>query len=183
MLSEVDFGDLLKRGNRDLYVRLFRRHYQELLRVAMAICPERDAAEEVVQEAFLTLFKTATDEREKLNYSSVHAFLIRTVTNLAVDRYRRGQSWKKVEDGLLTIVRESETPADAAETGDVTRLFERTLDELPPSQRSCLVLRVVQGYDYETIAEILSIGADSVKTNLARARAKLKLVLADYLEG
>ncbi len=47
MLSEVDFGDLLKRGNRDLYVRLFRRHYQELLRVAMAICPERDAAEEV----------------------------------------------------------------------------------------------------------------------------------------
>ena len=182
-MDSVGFSDLLKRGDRDVFVRLFRRHYPELFRLVAVIVSNREIADEIVQEAFLTLYRLTTEGRIRVQFDSVRAFLVRTATNLALDKYRRTEKWRDISTTLSTaaIPNEPEMPDEALEVKDIQERFERELASLSEYQRSCLYLRIVEEYSYEEIAEVLSISADSVKTHLKRGRAALRITLSDYL--
>ena len=159
-----------------LVVRLFQTEGRSLVRLARLFVDDRDAAEDIVQEAFLRLARHAgrIDAVER-----APAYLRSIVLNLARDHNRRG---------LVSLRHHATTGRDIDvrdDTGDqLVRSEEhaRVLNAvrlLPARQRDCVTLRYFEEYPIDRIASTLGLSANSVKTHLKRAMAALDRSLAE----
>lgn len=150
---------------------LFREHARSLVRMARLFADDRNAAEDIVQEAFLRL-RRALHRIQEPNKAT--AYLRSIVLNLVRDHNRRGlmslrhraraeASWPSAEDEL--VMREDQ------------RQVIDALRELAARQRDCLLLRYYMELSVPDIAETLSLSANSVKTHLRRGMARLEVLL------
>ncbi len=154
-----------------LVTDLFTQHARSLVRMARLFVDDKNAAEDLVQEAFIRLARAAhrIDDQAK-----AAPYLRSIVLNLARDHNRRGlvslrhrptavPDLDSVEDEL--VVRE-----DQREVLDAVRA-------LPVRQRDCVVLRYYLDLGIPEIADTLGISANSVKTHLKRGLAALERAL------
>lgn len=154
---------------------LFASEARSLVRLAAIFCDDREAAEDLVQEAFIRLHRSAHRIRDP---QRAPAFLRSIVINLARDTNRRGlmslrhrasmvqpSTIEHVEDDLLHDVADREM-LDALRT-------------LPDRQRSCLVLRYYLEMSESETAETLGISKNSVKTHCRRGLAALEARVSD----
>jgi len=160
----------------ELVVRLFHTDGRSLVRLARLFVDDRDAAEDIVQEAFLRLARHAgrIDDVDR-----APAYLRSIVLNLARDHNRRGLVSLRHHS---TIGREVDVVADAADRLVRSEESQRVLDavrELPHRQRDCVTLRYFEELSIEGIAATLGVSANSVKTHLRRAMAALDRTLAE----
>jgi RNA polymerase sigma-70 factor (ECF subfamily) len=82
-----------------------------------------------------------------------------------------------------TLADESESPFDFAAHEQIRARVEAELREVPEPFRTTVVLRDIEGFAYEEIAEILNVNLGTVKSRLMRGRAQLKNRLAPYVEA
>lgn len=152
---------------------LFREHARSLVRMARLFADDRNAAEDLVQEAFLRL-RRALPRIEKP--ARAVAYLRSIVLNLARDHNRRGlvslrhrpptnEAQATVEDRL--VLREDQ------------RQVIDALNSLPTRQRDCLVLKYYLDLTTLAIAETLGLSVNSVKTHVRRGMAALEARLED----
>ncbi|MEO6570388.1 MAG: RNA polymerase sigma factor [Ilumatobacteraceae bacterium] len=173
--ARVD-GDPITAQAEDLVVRLFHAEGRSLVRLARIFVDDRNAAEDIVQEAFLRLARHAGRIE---SVERAPAYLRSIVLNLARDHNRRG----------LVSLRHHATTRGDADTGDHTadRLVQseehaRVLEavrQLPPRQRDCVALRYFEEYSIDRIASTLGVSVNSVKTHLRRALMSLDRSLGD----
>jgi RNA polymerase sigma-70 factor (sigma-E family) len=156
----------------DLLVsELFRREGSSLVRLARLFVDDRNAAEDLVQEAFIRLARSAHRIAEP---AKAPAYLRSIVLNLARDHNRRG---------LMSMRHHLPFDDHAASVEDAITLREdqqRVIDalrELPHRQRDCLVLRYYDELGIDDISSTLGISRNSVKTHLQRALAALERTL------
>jgi RNA polymerase sigma factor (sigma-70 family) len=167
----------------ELVVRLFRQEGSSLVRLARLFVDDRNAAEELVQEAFIRLARSAGDIRDP---SRAAAYLRSIVLNLARDHNRRGLV--SLRHHLPFDDRRASVEDEIAVRDDQRRVLD-ALRDLPHRQRDCLVLRYYHELGIEAIADTLSLSPNSVKTHLQRGLAGLERRLAapdeadDELEG
>lgn len=147
--------------------RLFREHGDRLVGLAIVLLRERGAAEEVVQEAFLRLQRTAPSLHDP---SREVAYLRSIVLNLARSRLRRRQL-TALRRALPLAARAG--PEEVVELRDEQRTVVEALRRLPARQRECLVLRYYDELSDGEIAETLSVSITSVRTHLQRGKAAL----------
>ena len=137
---------------------LYRTAYQYLLRT--------DAAEDIVQEAFIKLFT-----RKKSFNDSEHekAWLLRVTINLCKN-YLVSKSANETElnediiSGEANFKEKSETQID----------LEHQLDKLSPQQRTCIYLYYYEGYKIKEISAMLDLNINTIKSILSRARQSLR---------
>lgn len=153
-----------------LVIDLFRSEARSLVRLARLFVDDRDAAEDIVQEAFLRLARSATRIQDE---SKAPAYLRSIVLNLARDHNRRGlvslrhhatagreiDVVSPLEDGL---VRDQQHHA-----------VLEAVRSLPTRQRYCVALRYFEELGIDAIAAILKVSPNSVKTHLRRGMAAL----------
>lgn len=153
-----------------LVIDLFRSEARSLVRLARLFVDDRDAAEDIVQEAFLRLARSATRIQDE---SKAPAYLRSIVLNLARDHNRRGlvslrhhatagreiDVVSPLEDGL---VRDQQHHA-----------VLEAVRSLPTRQRDCVALRYFEELGIDAIAAILKVSPNSVKTHLRRGMAAL----------
>ncbi len=147
---------------------LFAEHARSLIGMAWALVGDRDAAEDIVQDALIGLRSAWPRLRD---HDQAGAYLRSTVLNMARSRHRH----------RLVVLRHPATaPPDAASAEDegVLREDQRevvaALRLLSRRQRECLVLRYYADLREADIASTLGISANSVKTHLARGLASLE---------
>ena len=153
----------------ELVVRLFDQEGRSLVRLARLFVDDRNAAEDLVQEAFIRLARNAGRVRDP---ARAPAYLRSIVLNLARDENRRG----------LVSMRHRSVLAQSTTTSDDDELTVRedqrqvldALRDLPERQRTCLVLRYYDELGPDAIAETLGISRNSVKTHLQRGLAALE---------
>lgn len=169
---------------------LMRRHNGRLFRVARAIVKDDSEAEDVLQDAYLDVYRNISRFRGE---SQLSTWLVRIVANQALMRLRRQRRDRVVlsmddhPKGTEGRVREladstSESPTAAALRAEARRLIERRVDELPVSFRAVFVLRELEELSVEEVSECLGIPAATVRTRLFRARALLREALARDLD-
>ena len=160
----------------ELVVRLFKTEGRSLVRLARLFVDDRDAAEDIVQEAFLRLARHA-DRVDAIERAP--AYLRSIVLNLARDHNRRG---------LVSLRHHATTGRDVDVGGDTadqlvrSEEHARVLDavrRLSARQRDCVTLRYFEEYPIDQIAATLGLSANSVKTHLQRAMAALDRSLAE----
>ena len=149
-------------------VAMYEEHGQGLVRMVRLFVDDRNAAEDLVQEAFIRLARSAhkiKDDRK------AGAYLRSIVLNLARDHNRRG---------LVSLRHRLPLDDGEASTEDIVVLSEEhqqvvdSLRTLPHRQRTCLILRYFDELGVDEIADALGISRNSVKTHLTRGMRALE---------
>jgi len=157
-----------------LVVRLFDEEGANLVRLARFFVDDGDAAEDLVQEAFIRLARSVHRVEDP---DRVPAYLRSIVLNLARDHNRRG---------LVSLRHRMRMTADTEPTPDETwqlrddhRRVIEALRDLPVGQRNCLVLRYYLDLSNPDVAATLGISVNTVKTHVRRGLAALAATLGD----
>ena len=169
-------GESISAEIEELVVGLFQSEGRSLVRLARLFVDDRDAAEDIVQEAFLRLARHA-GKIDALDRAP--AYLRSIVLNLARDHNRRGLVSLRHH---ATRGRETDVTNDAADQLVRSEEHQRVLDavrRLPARQRDCITLRYFEELSIEGIASTLAVSANSVKTHLQRAMAALDRTLGE----
>lgn len=162
----------IKHSDRDAFTKVFEMLHDRLARYALQITGRTTAAQDVVQQAFTSLW----DMRSSLTpEESLEALLFRIVRNRAYN-YKRDRRTRA--SNHETIQRDLE-PAqdDPAADMDADRLEENMrswIADLPERQREALVLSRFEGLTHEEVAEVMGISPPTVNNHIVRALKKLR---------
>jgi RNA polymerase sigma-70 factor (family 1) len=153
--------------------------WDPLLHYASSLLPDRSAAEDTVQTAFLRLW----ENRAGWNGSgSLPAFLYRTVRNLAIDERRRERVrrlWATRPGAVET--RTVATPLDEAGASELAEHIGAALAALPARRREVIELARFQGLSYREIAEVMGISPQTVANQMSAALDQLRRDLRPFL--
>ena len=142
----------------------------KLLNYARKLTEDPSDAEDAVQEIMLKLWNM----RQKLDeYQSIEALAMTMTHHLCMDIWRA----KRPDSLSLEQVQapsQSATPERLLEEKDEFRLMREIIDSLPTLQRTIIQMKDVQEYETEEIAEITGCSAEAIRSNLARARKKVR---------
>jgi RNA polymerase sigma factor (sigma-70 family) len=159
-----------------LVIRLFHSDGRSLVRLARLYVDDRDAAEDLVQEAFLRLARRAhrIDDIDR-----APAYLRSIVLNLARDHNRRGLvSLRHYATAGRDIDVTSNSDDPLVRSEDNQRVID-AVRRLPTRQRDCITMRYFEQLGVDAIAVTLGLSANSVKTHLKRAIVTLNRTLAE----
>lgn len=150
---------------KQLFERLFSESREALRRYIRRRVQSDDAADEIVQEAFLRTFELGGTVK------TPRAFLFSTARNLATDRYRHDRR-AAADSGDSLDVAEVAGPGVSPEDGliadEASRLLKQAIERLPPQCHAALTLKVFHGYSYTEIAAILRLSEKTVEKHIAR---------------
>ena len=141
-----------------------------LITLSAGICRARHQAEEIVQEAFIKLWRRPPDAGE-VAYAS---WLRRVVTNLSINALQRTKRPSALpEFSADPALRSSDRPQRECEIEEKLTRVRAAMDRLDPAKRAILMLRAGEQLSYEEIAEHLGVPIGTVMSRLNRARAAL----------
>jgi RNA polymerase sigma-70 factor, ECF subfamily len=183
-----DDGELVRRilmGELELFELLMRRSNPRLFRVARAIVGDDDEAEDVLQQTYLNAFAQLRSFEGRARLST---WLTRIAANEALARVRQRRRLVATEDEEEIMwhqepERSRPSPEADAASGELKRILEQALDELPPNHRAILVLRDVEELSTLEAATCLGITEESAKVRLHRARAQLRERLSTRIDS
>lgn len=153
-----------------LVAQMFAEQGASLVRLAGVFCDDRNAAEDLVQEAFIRLHRSAGSIRDR---GRAPAFLRSIVINLARDHNRRGLMSLRHQATAQPPPPPVEPDEDAMHDVEAAQVLG-ALRALPERQRACLVLHYYEQLSIAEVAETLRISPNSVKTHCRRGLATLE---------
>ena len=151
---------------------LFRLNYRPLCMFALHYLQDADLVEDVVQEAFLSLWKR---RRELIIHTSVDHYLMRSVYNLALQHHTRMHQQQPLSD-LFPKGTEGEGWPEGFSDEEVRRLemVHTAIEQLPEQCRRIFLLNKREGLRQKEIAAMLSLSIKTVDTQITRAVRKIK---------
>jgi len=190
MADEADDLDLdlvrARRGDRDAFGRLVRRHQRRVYAAALHILGNHSDADDVTQEAFVRAYRGLGSFDGRADFFTwLYRIAVNTALNAlrsgkrgAVLHQRSGAEAAHVGGRPEALGQSSPSPAQRAEhTGEVARVLA-AVAELSPALRVTLVLATIEELPHKQIAEILQIPEGTVAWRVNEARRLLKLRLA-----
>ena len=153
-----------------LVATLFQQEGASLVRLARIFTDDRNAAEDLVQEAFIRLHRNAHRIED---LAKAPPYLRSIVLNLARDHNRRGLMSLRHQEAGPQIAK-PEVPEDRVVVDESEQQVLDAVRDLPQRQRDCLVLRFYFDLKEREIAETLGISPNSVKTHCRRGMAALR---------
>lgn len=127
------------------------------------MCKDRDVAKDAVQESFVKLW----ERKDQVDPSKVKSYLFTTVHHKIIDGFRRDNKHEAIENASI-----QQTTHQG--NHDLQEVLHEALNTLSELQRSVILLRDYEGYNYEEITEITGLSLSQVKVYIFRGRQKLK---------
>lgn len=154
---------------------LYEAHVDRVYRLTYRLAGDDDLARDFTQDTFIRAFEKLGEFRGGSQFSTwLHSVAVSVALNglRKVKRLRARET--SLEDG-----QDAASPGREAEP-DLKRRLADAVDALPEGYRTVFVMHDVEGYTHEEIGEVLGIEAGTSKGQLSRARAKLRVALADF---
>jgi RNA polymerase sigma-70 factor (ECF subfamily) len=174
--TDLELVDQVKAGNRKAFSTLVKRHQKALMRLSIRFMKDIDAAEDVVQEAFIKSYERIASFEGRASFKS---WLFQIAVNTAKNKLRSRKDVTDIDDIQLGVAAVAETTLVHGSVADILHKF---VDELPPRQKTALVLRVYDDLSFKEIAEIMECPYDTAKANYRHALMKLKTDLEEHSE-
>jgi RNA polymerase sigma-70 factor, ECF subfamily len=179
-LADEDLMAFVRDGEPRAFEVIFDRHSSAAFSLAYRMCGRRAMAEDVVQEAFLSLWRSGG--RYDRRRGSVRNWVLGVVHNRAIDAFRRGvvREGRNVSDEGIAerLPAEEQTDMEVARR-DEARHVQGALDELPVEQRQVVELAYFGGFTHTQIAQMLQLPAGTVKGRMRLALTKMRIALGD----
>jgi len=179
-LADEDLMQLVHDGDARAFEVVFDRHSGVAFSLAYRMCGRRAMAEDVVQEAFLSLWRSGS--RYERNRGSVRSWVLGVVHNRTIDAFRREsvRAGKDVPDdgSLEQLDGGGRTDAEVLRR-DEARQVRSALGDLPSDQRQVIELAYFGGFSHSQIADMLKLPAGTVKGRMRLGLSKLRIALGD----
>jgi RNA polymerase sigma-70 factor (ECF subfamily) len=179
---------LFQKGDRQAFAKLVKVFQRKVYALAFRIVLNHIDADEVAQETFVRIFNRIGQLKSPEHFDS---FVYRIATNYAIDllRKRKGR--------IVAMPSESDLPGSvqlilASRVADPEKVLEnkqllaaitKAAEELPPRQRTTLILHDIEGLSKEEVARIMGCPEATVRSNLHIARSKMKKKLGKLLSS
>jgi RNA polymerase sigma factor (sigma-70 family) len=177
-MDETDWIHDAQHGDLEAFNRLVLAYQSRVFNTALRIMGESDSASDATQEAFISAYRNI----RRFRGGSFQGWLLRIVTNSCYDELRRRKRRPATSIDDLSLASYHEGPEAAAERSELNRAIEDCLRHLPDEFRVVAVLADVHGFEYAEVAQIVGKPLGTVKSRLARARARLRDCLQRYGE-
>jgi len=181
-----------RQGHEPAFRELVRRYERPVFSLIYRMVRDRALAEDLAQETFVKVLNGIRSYRPEFKFSS---WIFKIANNAAIDHLRRkhldtlslegsplAHSLDAAEATALQIGARDESPLDEVAARELGTAIERAIARLRPEYRACILLRDVEGYSYDEIAQTLDLPLGTVKTYIHRARNELRRSLEDRRE-
>ena len=166
-LSDAELTDLLKGGDRVAYAELYERYWSLLLRHAVSMLRDSDAAQDVVQDVFQMLWEKRTTLEI---HTAISSFLYAATRHRVLSSLKHG---KVADRYLATLQNEIESGVASTdlkiEEKELARKIEEGLNKLPPKMREVFELSRLHEYSYQEISAKLNLAENTVKRQISNA--------------
>ena len=168
------------RGDRDALCRIYEKYKDDLLKLAVALLNDISAAEDVVNDAFVTFTQSMGEIRLTGNLKS---FLTTCIVNHARNVYRAKQRKKTVGiDEAGHIKSNANGPEQSAIFNEEYQLLKNAMVELPYEQRETIILHCLNGTKLRPIAKLQNVSVNTVKSRYRYGLDKLRSLLNSEME-
>jgi len=174
--SERDLADGLRRGDPSAFEQIYRLHHRRVYQVAVRVLGNPTVAEDIAQEVFIRAFERGSQFRGD---SKLSTWFYRLTVNACLSHMRRKSGVSLDENPLLVETIERAIPAAST----LRPALEEAIRSLPPGYRTSVVLHDVEGLEHEEIAKVLGISVGTSKSQLHKARARLREMLEPAMEA
>lgn len=194
LMSKADSDERLveqaAKGDKDSYRQLVERYQARAFSIAYEVVKSKEDAEDVVQESFVKAYMSLGQFR---GHSSFYTWLYRIVYNMAID-YRRKISRRGGDALSYNELASPDEPGVAAAVADSgpdpqMQLFRKeqakriqdVLSSISEEHRAVLMLREIEGMNYDEISRVVGVNKGTVMSRLHYARKKLQKALGDLM--
>lgn len=184
----------LKAGSEEAFAWLISRYQQPLYSLIYRVLPNPGDAADITQEVFVKVFRgIGRFQGEASLRTWIYRIALHEALNqrrwwsrhsrheIAIESGEPGRGVEQHPEIVEGLIDRQESPFDMAAHAEVAARVEAALREVPEPYRTVVVLRDIEGFGYEEIAEILNANLGTVKSRLMRGRAHLKSRLAPYV--
>lgn len=180
--AAIDERQIVRRaqkGDKAAFELLVERHQHRVFAVARGIVKRQEDAEDVAQQVFVKAYFSLKRFDQRAAFST---WLYKITVNECWDLLRKRKARPLIYESdfndeqssqFSAIERESAGGPDVSERLAMRQRLDNMLDQLEPRDRSMLVLKEVEGFSVEEIADLLGLNANTVKVRLFRARRKI----------
>lgn len=169
-------------GDASAFDAIYSRHRAGLFRFVLRQCPSRGEAEEIFQEIWMKLIEARARYRVEARFST---YLYHIAVNRLIDRSRRKSNTPAVSlddpdcPGGLAVASAAGDPVRQVAGREAAARLLAALGDLPPEQREAFLLHEEGGLSVGEIADVTKVGAETAKSRLRYALAKLRRALED----
>ena len=171
------------------FVELLRRYQSHVDRLLYHLAPDWQDRADLSQEVWIRVYRNVGRLKDPKKFKG---WLSRITTNLFYDELRKRKRVRrplsldnkfKTQDGEISwdVPSDDPSPDDDLATQEFYEHLKGAIAQLPEAFRTTIVLREIEGLPYEEIAEMTGVSLGTVKSRIARARAKLQEMLKPYL--
>ncbi len=178
---------LAQRGDAAAFESLYQAHSRRVYALCLRMARNPAEAEDLTQEAFLQMYRKIQTFRGDASFST---WLHRVTVNIVLMKLRRKKHNEvSLEESTERDENSSTPPSEFGETdlrltGSIDRInLQRAIGQLPPGFKSIFVLHDIQGYKHHEIGEILGCSAGNSKSQLHKARMRLRALLKRGVYG
>jgi RNA polymerase sigma-70 factor (ECF subfamily) len=188
LVEDKELAALAAEGREMAFRELLSRYERPVFSLVYRMVRDRTLAEDLAQEAFIRAFNAIKSYKPKYKFSS---WIFKIANNHTIDYLRKRKLDTVSIDGSphartseeeaqtrLVVESHEEAPDRYVEARELGGQIEEAIGALRPEYRTAVLLRHVEGYTYEEIADIMELPLGTVKTYLHRARGELKGLLA-----
>ncbi|KJF27839.1 RNA polymerase subunit sigma-24 [Clostridium aceticum] len=176
-----------RRGDIESFELLIEAYQKKAFNIAYRILGNLEDANDVTQEALVKVYRSIHNFKGNSSFST---WLYSIVNNVCIDFIRKNKKAKLLyidgqqEQGAYTkeLPDEMNTPECLFEKNEVKRMVHDAINQLNYEQRTIIVLRDIQGFSYQQIAEMLEISVGTVKSRINRGRNHLKLLISEGMK-
>src|SRR5688500_13796778 len=176
-------------GREDAYRELIKRYERPVYSLIYRMVCDNETAEDLAQESFIKVLNNIDRYLLVFKFSS---WLFKISNNITIDHLRRRQldtisiegspdalTGERLRATAVTVASGGESPLEELESKEIGASIEEAIAKLRPEYRACIILRHVEDYSYDEIAEIVKLPLGTVKTDIHRARQELREYLED----
>jgi len=190
-ISDDELVKLSRNGDKNAFGELVKRHEGKVYTLGFRFMKNREDAADVMQDTFLQAYRKLGSFEGKSAFST---WLYRIAVNICLMRKRKKKleyvsfdSAIESESGGDDIKREpvdwSDEPLELADKKQVREKIEKALSKMPGEYREVVVLRDMDGFSNNAVADMLKISLPAVKSRLHRGRMYLRKELSDYFRS
>src|SRR5947209_1422901 len=164
-------------GDARAFEEIYRLYHRLVYGLCLRMRQNVAEAEDITQDVFILLHRKVGSFRGESQFTT---WLHRLTVNQVLMRFRRSRARREeaLEDSAAHSLAAGVAPGGVQRTALIDRVaLDKALEQLPPGYRAAFILHDVEGYEHEEVAQILGCAVGTSKSQLHKARAKLRKIL------
>lgn len=181
-MTDEELVEKVKKGDADVYEKIIQKYQSKVFGLIYNMTKNQNDIEDLAQEVFIKIYKNLGKFKGE---SSLYTWIYKITVNLCLDEMKKRKNVIyldekiEVDDGEVNreLPSEDKSQEKLYEEKELQEKLHNCINKLPEKQRVMIVLRDIKGFSYEEISKITDVKLGTVKSQINRARLKLKELL------